>query len=169
MHSANIRALGICRFSGSDSYYVLATRNGFKLFSHERKDLRLSDDEHENRMKWKDLRRRMKRKPRDLLHAFFSSAVFTALAFCNAEVQACLVPTETWQWKKFLTILPLAVGFLASFVFSQERHRRRRRLLLLGHKETRRCGSGTIASPGHARMSTIRVASSTSYQLDPVV
>jgi len=107
---------GLLRFTDrvadmyGNTYYVLATRNGFKLFSHERKDLRLSDDEHENRMKWKDLRRRMKRKPRDLLHAFFSSAVFTALAFCNAEVQACLVPTETWQWKKFITILPLAVA-----------------------------------------------------------
>jgi len=107
---------GLLRFTDrvaemyGNTYFVLATRNGFKLFSHERKDLRLSEDEHENRMKWKDLRRRMKRKPRDFLHAFFSSAVFLVLAFCNAEVQACLVPTETWQWKKFITILPLAVA-----------------------------------------------------------
>ncbi|KAG2560748.1 uncharacterized protein LOC120643848 [Panicum virgatum] len=173
---------GLLRFTDrvadmyGNTYFVLATRNGFKLFSHERKDLRLSEDEHENRMKWKDLRRRMKRKPRDFLHAFFSSAVFMVLAFCNAEVQACLVPTETWQWKKFLAILPLAVGFLASFVFVIFPSTRKG----IG-EEDGSCGTkkrgDAAAAPGGGQsplqaampMSIIRVASSTSYQLDPVV
>jgi len=173
---------GLLRFTDrvadmyGNTYYVLATRNGFKLFSHERKDLRLSDDEHENRMKWKDLRRRMKRKPRDFLHAFFSSAVFMVLAFCNAEVQACLVPTETWQWKKFLAILPLAVGFLASFVFVIFPSTRKGIGEEDGSWGTKKRGDAA-AAPGGGQsplqaampMSIIRVASSTSYQLDPVV
>lgn len=173
---------GLLRFTDrvadmyGNTYFVLATRNGFKLFSHERKDLRLSEDEHENRMKWKDLRRRMKRKPRDFLHAFFSSAVFMVLAFCNAEVQACLVPTETWQWKKFLAILPLAVGFLASFVFVIFPSTRKGIGEEDGSWGTKKRGDAA-AAPGGGQsplqaampMSIIRVASSTSYQLDPVV
>ncbi|CAL4989334.1 unnamed protein product [Urochloa decumbens] len=160
-----------------NTYYVLATRNGFKLFSHEPKDLRLSEDKHENRMMWKDLKRRMKRKPRDFLHAFFSSAVFVALAFCNAQVQACLVPTETWQWKKLLTILPLAVGFLASFVFVIFPSTRKGIGQEDGSWGAMKRGN-TAAAPGGGQqdnrldlqaMSITRVAPSTSYQLDPVV
>ncbi|CAN6374328.1 unnamed protein product [Urochloa humidicola] len=162
------------------TYYVFATRNGFKLFSHEPKDLRVSDDKQENRMMWKDLKRRMKRKPRDFLHASFSSAVFMALAFCKAKVQACLVPTETWQWKKLLTILPLAVGTWGSSPSSCS-------------SSSPPPGKGvgeeddswgamkrgnTAAAPGGGQqdnrldlqaMSITRVAPSTSYQLDPVV
>ncbi|CAL4994914.1 unnamed protein product [Urochloa decumbens] len=160
-----------------NTYYVLATRNGFKLFSHEPKDLKTECYEHENRMLWKDLKRRMKRKPRDFLHAFFSSAVFVALAFCNAEVQACLVPTETWQWKKLLTILPLAVGFLASFVFVIFPSTRKGIGQEDGSWGAMKRGN-MAAAPGGGQqdnrldlqaMSITRVAPSTSYQLVPVV
>jgi hypothetical protein len=100
-------------------YYGVATRDGLLLFNHDPKDLRLSDsdDDKENGRLWKHLKKTKKVKPLDFLHAFFSAAVFMALAFCNAGVQKCLVPWESGQWKELLSILPLAVGFLASFVF----------------------------------------------------
>nr|CAB3454201.1 unnamed protein product [Digitaria exilis] len=166
-----------------NTHYVLATRDGFKLLGgHDPKDLKLSDDGRENRVKLKDLKRRIKRRPRDFVHAFFSSAVFMALAFCNAEVQSCLVPTETWQWQKFLTILPLGVGFLASFVFVIFPSTRKG----IGGQEdgswgtVKRGGGGggeaaaTTGAGGQSShlgaTSITRVApSSTSYQLDPVV
>ncbi|KAJ1276776.1 hypothetical protein BS78_05G241000 [Paspalum vaginatum] len=150
-------------------YYGLATPTGFKLFSHDPKDLRLSEDEIENRKKWKDLKRRTKMKPRDFLHAFFSSAVFMALAFCNADVQACLVPTETWQWNKFLTILPLAVGFLASFVFIIFPSTRKGISEEGGSWDTV-VKRGDAASNSPQAMGVItQVTPSTSYELDPVV
>ncbi|CAL4994917.1 unnamed protein product [Urochloa decumbens] len=174
-----------------NTHYGVATCKGFMLFNGDLEDLQLSGDElrprrriiglstneHENRMLWKDLKRRMKRKPRDFLHAFFSSAVFVALAFCNAEVQACLVPTETWQWKKLLTILPLAVGFLASFVFVIFPSTRKGIGQEDGSWGAMKRGN-MAAAPGGGQqdnrldlqaMSITRVAPSTSYQLVPVV
>nr|CAB3457837.1 unnamed protein product [Digitaria exilis] len=164
-----------------NTHYVLATRDGFKLLGgHDPKDLKLSDDGRENRVKLKDLKRRVKRRPRDFVHAFFSSAVFMALAFCNAEVQSCLVPTETWQWQKFLTILPLGVGFLASFVFvifpstrkgigGQEDGSWGTMKRGGGSEAAATAGAGGQSSPLESTSITRVVPSSTSYQLDPVV
>jgi hypothetical protein len=39
------------------------------------------------------------------------------LAFCDTGVQRCLVPCESTHWDEFLADLPLAVGFLAGFLF----------------------------------------------------
>ncbi|OEL21802.1 hypothetical protein BAE44_0017179 [Dichanthelium oligosanthes] len=97
------------------TYYGVATRNGLLLFNHEIKDMHFLDEQEK-----KDLMERMKRmgwKWQDFLHAFFSAAVFLALAFCDAGVQRCLVRSKSKHWNEFLTNMPLAVGFLASFVF----------------------------------------------------
>lgn len=66
-----------------------------------------------------DVGEREKRKMtwRDWLHSFFRFAVFISLAFCDSGVQKCLVPRESRQWREVLVNLPLASGFLASFVF----------------------------------------------------
>jgi hypothetical protein len=94
-----------------NTHYGVATLRGFKLFNCKREDLQLSDEE------WENLKRRMKWKRRDFLHALFGAAVFGVLAFGDAGVQRCLVPWESRHWKDLLAHLPLAVGFLASFVF----------------------------------------------------
>ncbi|KAF7075658.1 hypothetical protein CFC21_080417 [Triticum aestivum] len=60
-------------------------------------------------------RRRM--RGRDWLHSVFRFVVFVSLAFCDSGVQKCLVPRESQQWREFLVNMPLASGFLASFVF----------------------------------------------------
>ncbi|KQJ98486.1 protein DMP2 [Brachypodium distachyon] len=66
-----------------------------------------------------DERERNKRavRTRDWLHSFFRFVVFISLAFCDSGVQKCLVPLEKPQWREFLVNMPLASGFLASFVF----------------------------------------------------
>uniref|UniRef100_A0ACD5Z7A2 Uncharacterized protein n=1 Tax=Avena sativa TaxID=4498 RepID=A0ACD5Z7A2_AVESA len=91
-----------------DTYYGLALYNGFWFFNHEPKLPGAELDE---------IKKRMSCGRRDFLHAFLSAAVFVALAFCDAGVQRCLVPRESGQWEDFLRMLPLAVGFLASFLF----------------------------------------------------
>ncbi|XP_062181772.1 protein DMP10-like [Phragmites australis] len=101
---------------GGNTYYGVATPHGFKLFNHKLEDLPLFD-EKEKKKKLDKLRKSKKWRPQDFLHALFSAAVFVALAFCDAGVQNCLVPKESRQWREFLANLPLAVGFLASFVF----------------------------------------------------
>lgn len=99
-----------------NTYYGLVTLNGLKLFNGNLSELQLFD-EAEKEKRLDELRRSKKLRFRDFLHAFLRSAVFMALAFCDGGVQRCLVPLESWQWKSFLTNLPLAVGFLAGFVF----------------------------------------------------
>lgn len=58
-------------------------------------------------------------RPRDFIHAFFRALVFLSLAFGDNELQSCLIGESrmTDQWKEFLVNMPLATGFLASFVF----------------------------------------------------
>ncbi|CAN6380694.1 unnamed protein product [Urochloa humidicola] len=102
------------------------TYYGFKLFNHDLRILDLADESSSA------LKKRMRMGPRDLLHAVVSAAVFVALALCDAGVQRCLVPEESRTWKDFLNHLPLAVGFLASFLLiifpsTRKRHRRGRR------------------------------------------
>ncbi|KAG2560289.1 hypothetical protein PVAP13_8KG053100 [Panicum virgatum] len=89
------------------TYYGVATPSGFKLFNQQ-KLRRLDLAGHQ--------RRRMRMNWLDFLHAGVSAAVFVALAFCDAGVQRCLVKQDSQPWKDFLNHLPLAVGFLASFV-----------------------------------------------------
>uniref|UniRef100_A0ACD5TCA7 Uncharacterized protein n=1 Tax=Avena sativa TaxID=4498 RepID=A0ACD5TCA7_AVESA len=91
-----------------DTYYGLALHNGFWFFNHEPTLSAAELDE---------IKKKMRCRGRDWLHAFLSPAVFLALAFCDAGVQRCLVPAESGQWEDFLRMLPLAVGFLASFLF----------------------------------------------------
>jgi hypothetical protein len=94
-----------------NTYYGVATPNGLALFNHDLKRFEL-----EPRSKKKELRSQKKMKPRDFLHALLSATVFMTLAFCDAGVQKCLVPMESGPWRDFLNNLPLAVGFLASFL-----------------------------------------------------
>ncbi|KAF7092434.1 hypothetical protein CFC21_094922 [Triticum aestivum] len=61
--------------------------------------------------------RRRRMRWRDWLHSVFRFIVFISLAFCDSGVQKCLVPRESRQWREFLVNMPLASGFLASFVF----------------------------------------------------
>ncbi|TVU07036.1 hypothetical protein EJB05_47075, partial [Eragrostis curvula] len=98
-----------------NTYYGVVTLNGLKLFNANLSDLSRFDEEEERRLR--ELMHRKRLRWRDFLHAFFRSAVFMALAFCDGGVQRCLVPLESWQWKSFLTNLPLAVGFVAGFLF----------------------------------------------------
>ncbi|KAF8641948.1 hypothetical protein HU200_067663 [Digitaria exilis] len=92
---------------GHTYYYGIAMRKRLVLFNHdEDKRQELADALTSKKMGWKDF-----------LHAFFSAAVFMTLAFCDAGVQRCLVRSESPEWKQLLANLPLAVGFLASFVF----------------------------------------------------
>ncbi|KAG2555956.1 uncharacterized protein LOC120686860 [Panicum virgatum] len=91
------------------TYYGIATPLGFRLFDHH--------PTMEGEDEWEELKRRRRIKRRDCLHALLSAAVFVAIAFCDAGVQACLIPKESRQWREFLALLPLAVGFVASFVF----------------------------------------------------
>ncbi|RLM69891.1 uncharacterized protein C2845_PM17G02960 [Panicum miliaceum] len=91
------------------TYYGIATLRGFRLFDHH--------PTREGEEDWEELKRRKRIKQRDWLHALLSAAVFVAIAFCDAGVQGCLVPKESSQWRECITLLPLAVGFVASFVF----------------------------------------------------
>ncbi|PUZ43835.1 hypothetical protein GQ55_8G039100 [Panicum hallii var. hallii] len=91
------------------TYYGIATLWGFRLFDHH--------PTREGEEEWEELKRRKRINLRDCWHALLSAAVFVAIAFCDAGVQGCLVPKESSQWREFITLLPLAVGFVASFVF----------------------------------------------------
>ncbi|RLM58008.1 uncharacterized protein C2845_PM18G01400 [Panicum miliaceum] len=90
------------------TYYGIATPRGFRLFDHH--------PTREGEEEWEELKRRKRIKLRDCWHALLSAAVFVEIAFCDAGVQECLVPKESSQWREFITLLPLAVGFVASFV-----------------------------------------------------
>ncbi|KAF8641949.1 hypothetical protein HU200_067664 [Digitaria exilis] len=99
------------------SYYGVATPTGFKLFNHDMRSLELAESRC-------SLMRKKRMKPLDFLHAVVSAAVFVAIALCDAGVQKCLIPKGSQPWKDFLAHLPLAVGFLASFllvIFPSER------------------------------------------------
>ncbi|KAJ1274473.1 hypothetical protein BS78_05G064200 [Paspalum vaginatum] len=107
-----------------DTYYGLATCDGFLLFDKDKEQEYSSpsspddgSDVMSRKIWWEDIKRKKKLRPQDYVNALIRAAVFMALAFCDAGVQDCLVPKESRQWRDFLAILPLAVGFLASFVF----------------------------------------------------
>ncbi|KAK3166269.1 hypothetical protein QOZ80_1AG0043620 [Eleusine coracana subsp. coracana] len=101
------------------TYYGCATCYGLWLFNGDLDKLPLFDidDEEEEKKQLEQLKQSKKLKKRDFMHAIVSAAVFATLAFCDASVQRCLLPEESEQWKEFLANLPLAVGFLASFLF----------------------------------------------------
>jgi hypothetical protein len=85
-------------------YYGAATFRGFYPFN-------FTGTRAERDAVFKDLSR-LRVTPMDLVHAVFSAVVFLAVAFADANVLSCLLPT--WE---LLVNLPLATGFLASMVF----------------------------------------------------
>ena len=92
------------------THYGLATCNGFWLFNRGNERTLPGID-------WGKLQETKRIRARDFMHAVVSSAVFVSVAFCDAGVQGCLVAEESTQWREFLALLPLAVAFLASFLF----------------------------------------------------
>jgi hypothetical protein len=95
------------------TYYGYATWTGFELFNRKLSEPSLFHDEGEKKKQMES----KKLKKRDLLHAIVSASVFLVLAFCDGGVQKCLVPSESEPWQEFLANVPLAVGFLAGFLF----------------------------------------------------
>ncbi|WVZ54287.1 hypothetical protein U9M48_005109 [Paspalum notatum var. saurae] len=156
--------------------YGVATVCGFRFFDRRcEQELRLSPPE-----KLEALKKKRKLRRRDFLHALTSAAVFLAIAFCDAGVQRCLVPSESNQWEQFLAILPLAVSFLASFVFliypsdrkgvGEEGGAWVDTVKRLGNKEQNKPPPPPSSLVVQAAMSSTRVAPSTScVELEPLV
>ncbi|XP_019055289.1 PREDICTED: uncharacterized protein LOC109115554 [Nelumbo nucifera] len=56
-------------------------------------------------------------RPRDIVHAAFSCLLFLSIAFADATVQECLLPSSRESTRDFLVNLPLGFVFSSSVVF----------------------------------------------------
>ncbi|XP_062200633.1 protein DMP2-like [Phragmites australis] len=89
-------------------YYGVATLHGFNVFS-------FSGDE---KREWAlgELQR-LRLRPLNYVHAFFTAVVFLTVAFSDAGLQRCFFPSASPNTKELLTNLPLGMAFLSSFLF----------------------------------------------------
>uniref|UniRef100_A0ACD5XBQ3 Uncharacterized protein n=1 Tax=Avena sativa TaxID=4498 RepID=A0ACD5XBQ3_AVESA len=91
-------------------YYGVATWGGFNVFnfsSEEEKEAFGGDEEF----------RRLRIRPLDFMHAFFTAVVFLAVAFSDVGLQNCFFPDAGRNTAELLKNLPLGMAFLSSFVF----------------------------------------------------
>lgn len=148
------------------THYGLVTLWGFKPFNPD-------DDDHpidEARSK------KLAMKWRDLLHSSLRFAVFISLSFCDSGVQRCLVPAESRQWREVLVNMPLAWGFLASFVFMVFPSTRHGigagpAAATLDDNTTNDVDNAAVQTSSNSTAAHLvsRVAPSTSYELDDIV
>lgn len=53
----------------------------------------------------------------DFFHAFLSALVFSAVAFLDHNVVACLLPMPSEEAKELLSTMPIAIGVICSLLF----------------------------------------------------
>ncbi|KAF8772794.1 hypothetical protein HU200_005382 [Digitaria exilis] len=90
-------------------YYGMATPHGFNVFN-------CSGEEEEKEWALGELRK-LRLRPLDYVHAFFSAVVFLTLAFSDVGLQRCFFPDAGANTSELLKNLPLGTAFLSSFVF----------------------------------------------------
>ncbi|KAJ1702716.1 hypothetical protein LUZ63_002495 [Rhynchospora breviuscula] len=90
-------------------YYGLATFKGFYVFNFTG-----SDDEAANT--FHDLQK-LRIRPVDLVHAFFTAVVFLSVAFSDTGVQSCFFPKAGHNTHELLINLPLGAAALSGFIF----------------------------------------------------
>ena len=96
---------------GSDQklYYGVATLRGFNVFNFS------SEEEKEQ---WgADEFKRLRIRPLDFMHAFFTAVVFLTVAFSDVGLQNCFFPDAGKNTEELLKNLPLGMAFMSSFVF----------------------------------------------------
>ncbi|CAL4956796.1 unnamed protein product [Urochloa decumbens] len=90
-------------------YYGVATPHGFNVFN-------FSGEEEEREWALGELRK-LRLRPLDYVHAFFTAVVFLTLAFSDVGLQRCFFPKAGFNTSELLKNLPLGAAFLSSFVF----------------------------------------------------
>ncbi|CAL4949787.1 unnamed protein product [Urochloa decumbens] len=89
-------------------YYGVATPHGFNVFN-------FSSEEEER--KWATKLQKLRLRPLDYVHAFFTAVVFLTVAFSDVGLQRCFFPNAGVNTSELLKNLPLGTAFLSSFVF----------------------------------------------------
>ncbi|CAD6339694.1 unnamed protein product [Miscanthus lutarioriparius] len=90
-------------------YYGMATPRGFNVFN-------FSGEEEEQGWALGELQR-LRLRPLDYVHAFFTAVVFLTVAFSDVGLQRCFFSNASDNTNELLTNLPLGMAFLSSFVF----------------------------------------------------
>jgi len=90
-------------------YYGVATPHGFNVFN-------FSGEEEEREWALGELRK-LRLRPVDYVHAFFTAVVFLTVAFSDVGLQRCFFPNAGSNTNELLKNLPLGTAFLSSFVF----------------------------------------------------
>lgn len=90
-------------------YYGVATPHGFNVFN-------LSEEEEKR--EWGELeKKKLRLRPLDYVHAFFTAVVFLTVAFSDVGLQRCFFPNAGVNTNELLKNLPLGTAVLSSFVF----------------------------------------------------
>ncbi|KAM5561354.1 protein DMP10-like [Rosa sericea] len=97
---------------GSKVYYGIATFKGLSVFNYENRQF--------EEKALGDKLKLLKITPKDYLHAFLSVFVFLVFACSSLEVQTCYFPAEIRDELEYSMViyLPLVVGLLSSFLFT---------------------------------------------------
>jgi hypothetical protein len=90
-------------------YYGVATPHGFNVFN-------FSGEEEEREWTLGELQK-LRLRPMDYVHAFFTAVVFLTVAFSDTGLQRCFFPGAGANTNELLKNLPLGMAFLSSFVF----------------------------------------------------
>ncbi|CAO2184521.1 unnamed protein product [Urochloa humidicola] len=90
-------------------YYGIATPRGLNVFN-------FSGEEEEREWALGELRK-LRLRPLDYVHAFFTAVVFLTVAFSDVGLQRCFFPNAGVNTSELLKNLPLGTAFLSSFVF----------------------------------------------------
>jgi FtsH-binding integral membrane protein len=90
-------------------YYGVATLRGFNVFN-------FSTDEEKEAFGAEEFRK-LRIRPLDFMHAFFTAVVFLTVAFSDGGLQNCFFPDAGKNTEELLKNLPLGMAFLSSFVF----------------------------------------------------
>lgn len=91
-------------------YYGVATPGGFNVFN-------FSSDEEKREWGPEEFAR-LRLRPLDFMHAFFTAVVFLVVAFSDVALQNCFFGRNPGRnTEELLKNLPLGMAFLSSFVF----------------------------------------------------
>jgi FtsH-binding integral membrane protein len=90
-------------------YYGVATLRGFNVFN-------FSTDEEKEAFGAEEFTK-LRIRPLDFMHAFFTAVVFLTVAFSDVGLQNCFFPDAGKNTEELLKNLPLGMAFLSSFVF----------------------------------------------------
>ncbi|KAK8452805.1 hypothetical protein SEVIR_5G177200v4 [Setaria viridis] len=88
-------------------YFGVATPHGFNVFN-------LSEEEEKREL---GELQKLRLRPLDYVHAFFTAVVFLTVAFSDVGLQRCFFPNAGVNTNELLKNLPLGMSFLSSFVF----------------------------------------------------